>query len=138
MDVEGLVLKETQAWVTEFQNNIAQMEKELKLQLDRIKTDSDKANQAHATANVPGFLEATIVNANKTDNFQIDAVLESRDAVVASESISNLTTWVKLNIPPGQYKLTFKAKASGKPISVAAIVIVKPNETAKPTLELPI
>jgi hypothetical protein len=39
---------------------------------------------------------------------------------------------------PGQYKVTIDARIKGSPIATSTIVDVKPGETAKPSLTLPI
>jgi uncharacterized coiled-coil protein SlyX len=138
MAVEGMVLKETQDWVTEFQNNIAQLEKDLRVQVDNLKAAADQTSAAQAAAGMPGSLEATITNAEKSDDFHIDATLENGESSVAQESVTNSKTWVKLLLPPGQYKLTVNARTAGKPVSAACAVFIKPSEVAKPVITLPI
>jgi len=39
---------------------------------------------------------------------------------------------------PGQYKVTLQAKSKGAPVATSTVVEVKPGETAKPSVVLPI
>ena len=53
-DVDGLVLQETKDWVTEFQNSMVQMEKDIVSQVAALKAQVDKAAQAKEAAEQPG------------------------------------------------------------------------------------
>lgn len=135
--VEGLVFKETQDWVTEFQNNMAQLEMDLGVQVERLKAETEKTAQSRNGTNAPGALEAIINNADKTDHFRFQALLENHELVVVDDTVSNSSTLVKLGVPPGQYKLTVSAKVVGKPVSVSSVVVVKPNDIAKLAVTIP-
>jgi hypothetical protein len=142
--VQGMVLQETKDWATEFQSNMAQMEKDLKTQLDTLRAQVDKtikdkedAVRQSEQAAKPGSIELTLTNGDKTDGFRFDVRLESaRDKF--SDTASNSKVWTRINVPPGQYKLTVDAKAKGSAIATSMVLDVKPGETAKPSLTLPI
>jgi hypothetical protein len=51
--IQGMVLQETQEWAAEFQSNMAQMEKDLKTQLDALKAQVDKASMDKENAAQP-------------------------------------------------------------------------------------
>ena len=135
--IQSMVLQETKDWATEFQSNMAQMEKDLKTQLDTLKAQVDQAAKEKESAAKPGSIELTLTNADKTDGFHFDVSLESTTTKFA-DSVSNTKVWTRINTPPGQYKLTVDAKAKGSAIATSMIVDVKPGETSKPALTLPI
>jgi hypothetical protein len=129
--VEGMVLQETKDWVTEFQNNVAQLEKDVTAQLAALKAQSEKAAQ-------PGSIQLTVPNADKSDSATIQVELEGASGAAPGESVTGSKTWVRLNLAPGQYRVTVSATVSGKPVSASAAVIVKPGEIAQPQVPLPI
>jgi hypothetical protein len=135
--MQGMVLQETKDWATEFQSNIAQMEKDLKTQLDALKALVDKTAKEKEEATKRGSIEMTLTNAEKTDSFRFDVTLEGTPGKF-TDSVSNAKVWTRINTPPSQYKLTVEAKAKGSPIATSMILDVKPGETAKPSLTLPI
>jgi hypothetical protein len=148
MAIEALVLKETQDWATEFQNNMAQMEKDLKVQIDQAKADKAKAEEelkarveeqkaALEKASQTGSVEAIVTNADVTDGFLFNAKLETNQAVLAEEAVPNSQSWARIDVPAGQYKLTISARVKTKPVSGMIVVSVKPGETTKTELALP-
>jgi len=135
--VQSMVLQETKDWATEFQNNMAQMEKDLKSQLDTLKAEVEKTTKEKEDASKPGAMELTVTNADKTDGFHFDVVLEGASGKVA-DSVSNSKVWAKIAAAPGQYKITVDAKCKGNSFGTSSVIEVKPCETAKASLELPI
>ncbi len=135
--VEAMVLQETKDWATEFQSNMAQMEKDLKAQLDTLKAQVEKSDKEKKDASKPGAIELTLTNAEKTDGFRFDVTLEGASGRFG-ESLSNAKVWTRVNVAPGQYKVALDALAQGRKTSTSGIVEVKPGETAKPSLVLPI
>jgi hypothetical protein len=71
-NIQNMVLQETKGGATEFQNNMAQMEKDLKSQLG-----------------------TTVASADRTDGFHFDVILESTAGKVA-DSVSNAKIWLDL------------------------------------------
>lgn len=134
--VEGFVLQETKEWIAEFQTNIAQLEKDVKAQVDALKAQREQAVQTRDAANRPGAIELTVPNADKTDGFQFQVILENQEGKVASESVAYARSWVWLNTVPGQYKLTISAAAGGRTIASPSLIEVKPGEVARPSVTL--
>ena len=142
--IQGMVLQETKDWAIEFQSNMAQMEKDLKTQLDALKAqveqsakEKESAAKEKETAAKPGSIELTLTNADKTDGFNFVVSLEGT-AGKFTDSVSNAKVWTRINTPPGQYKLAVEAKAKGSPIATSMILDVKPGEISKPSLTLPV
>jgi hypothetical protein len=138
--VEGVVAQETKDWVTEFQSNMAQLEKDVKAQLDALRVQVDKTQEARQTTTQPGSIEATIGNAEKTKDFTFSVALEGPDGeVVKEERVIGGKTWGRLNIAPGHYRLVITAAgADGRPTSSATVVVVKAADVARPIVTLPI
>jgi hypothetical protein len=136
--VEGLVLQETKDWVTEFQNNVAQLEKDVTAQLAALKAQNEKAAQARAAASRSGSIQLTVPNADKADNAAIRIKLEDAANSIADEAVTGSKSWVRLNLAPGQYRLTVSASVGGKPLSTTAAVIVKPDDISQPQIALPL
>jgi hypothetical protein len=134
--IQSMVLEETKDWATEFQNNMAQMEKDLKSQMDTLKAQVEKSAKEKEDATKPGSIELTLTNADKTDGFRFDVTLEGTSGKFA-DSVSNAKAWTRINTAPGQYKVTIEAKTKSSPIATSTIIDVKPGETAKPSLALP-
>ena len=135
--IQGMVAQETKDWATEFQSNMAQMEKDLKTQLDSLKAQVDKEAKDREAATKPGAIELTVANADKTDGFSFDVVLEGQ-SVKSLDSVSNATVWTRINTVPGQYKISINAKSKGNAASTSTVVDVKPGDIAKPSVTLPI
>jgi hypothetical protein len=135
--IQGMVAQETKDWATEFQSNMAQMEKDLKAQLDSLKAQVDKGAADKEAAIKPGGIELTVTNADKTDSFSFDVVLEAQSGK-SMDSVSNAKIWTRINTAPGQYRISVNAKSKGSIISTSTIVDVKPGDTAKPSVTLPI
>jgi hypothetical protein len=136
--VEGLVLQETKDWITEFQSNLSQMEKETRAQLDTLKSEAERNAAAQAAANKPGSIELNVTNADKTDSFTFNVLLESAQGEVARNKVSNGSEWVRLDVLPGQYAITISATADGKPVNRKSVAAVKPDQPFKLEVTLPI
>jgi len=128
ISVEALVVQETREWATEFQNNVAQLEKDIKAQIERLKAQVDKTIEAHTLAAKTGAIQVTVTNAEKTDGFQYDVSLDTDASNFATEKVIRSKTWARTGIPPGQYRLSIKAAFAGNPANSAGIVIIKPDE----------
>jgi hypothetical protein len=129
LTVESLVFQETKDWVTEFQTNFAQLEKDVQSRLDKLR----------AEAAIPaGSVEIALPNSDKADNAEVQVYLEGADGKVADEVLRGSKAWVRLGLKPGHYRVTIRAKAAGKPIETTAAVIVNPGEVAKAAVSLPL
>ena len=146
MAVENVVVQETKEWATEFQNNMAQLEKDVKAQLENLKTQVDQQQKEKAAANQLGSIELTVPNADKTAGFTFTVDLEGANGVVAhAVKQVNTFTWTQANVSPGAYTLTITADRppanpprASDAIAQSTIVVVKPNDVAKPSVPLPI
>ncbi len=135
--IQNTVAQETKDWATEFQTNMAQMEKDLKAQLDSLQAQVDRSSKDREASTKPGAIELTVTNADKTDGFSFEVVLEGQPGKFI-EPVSNANVWTRINVAPGQYKLGINARSRGIAISTSTVVDVKPGDTAKPSLTLPI
>src|SRR5438128_8452687 len=93
--IQGMVMQETKDWATEFQSNMAQMEKDLKVQLDTLKAQVEKGAKEKDAATKPGAIELTVTNADKTDGFSFDVVLEGQSGKL-TDSASNSKVWTRI------------------------------------------
>lgn len=128
--VENAVYQETKDWATEFQNNVAQLEKDVKAQIDALKGELEKARRVEAV-NGPGALELTVVNAQKADDGQIQVILDGVDHTIADESLIGGNKWVRLNVAPGQYRVSVKGALNGHPVFTSTAVVIKTGEISK-------
>lgn len=135
--MQGMVIQETREWATEFQSNLAQMEKDIAAQLNSLKAQVEKKAREDDLANRPGAIELTVTNANKTDGFTFEVVLEG-STHRSVDSVSNATVWTRINNRPGQYRVIVNAATNGKPVSTSAIVTISPWDTASASVILPI
>jgi len=136
LTVEDIVGKETRDWVTEFQNNFSQLEKDVKSQLDALRLEAE----TQKVAMQPGALELTVSDADKTEGFVYEIVLTNTEGTaVSQEKVATSKTWVRMNLPPGQYGVKVTAKvpdaggAAPASISKAMVVMIKPGEVTKQT-----
>ena len=139
--VQELVLQETRDWVTEFQKSTSQLDKEVGARLDALKSQIEKATLPPTSVPAPaqpGSIELTVPNADKADGFEFDVLLESQDGKVTAEKIAAAKNWVRINVPPGQYKLSIGATAAGRRINTAAVIVVKSQEISKAEVSLPV
>ena len=135
--IQSMVAQETKDWATEFQSNIAQTEKDLKSQLDALKAQVDLGAKEKEAAAKTGAIELTVTNAEKLDGFSFDVVMEGQPGKF-SDSVANSKVWTRIGIVPGQYKVSINAAAKGSVTSTSTVVEVKPGETAKPSVTLPV
>jgi len=142
MTVEALVLKETQDWATEFQSNLAQMEKDLKLKVDKAQAEREKVEQDRAAAAAqaaaasrPGSIELVVPNAARADDFRWTVRLQSKEEEL-SEELVGAKNWAHIGVAPGQYKLTVTATVGKRPARASAVLGVKPGEAVKVELAL--
>jgi len=135
--IQGMIAQETKDWATEFQSNMAQMEKDLKTQLDSLKAQVDKDAKDKEAATKAGAIELTVTNADKTDSFSFDVVLQGQSGK-STDSVFNSKVWTRIGTVPGQYSISISAKYKGSIVSTATIVDVQPGDTEKPSVTLPI
>jgi hypothetical protein len=128
--VAAAVLQENKDWVTEFQNNLGELERDTRAQLETLRAKVEKTRQAESQENQPGAIELLVPDATGTDSFSFDVSLEGDKNFSLNETVRNSKTWAKRGILPGQYLLRLAGKIGGQDLIVAKIVVVKPDETA--------
>ena len=84
-----------------------------------------------------GPIELTILNAAKTDSFHCDVVLEGMAGII-QDVVENSMVWTRINVAPGQYKVTLSAKVAGRMRGHLLVLEIKPGETFKASMSLPI
>lgn len=127
IDVEALVLQETKDWVTEFQNSMVQMEKDIGAQVAALKAQEDKAAQAKGAAEQPGSIQLQIQNAANVDaGTAIKLFLTDGGGITTEEPVLG-RAWAKLNLSPGQYKIRIQASVKGQIVEDQKVVAVQPG-----------
>lgn len=135
-DVEALVLQETKDWVTEFQNSMVQMEKDVAAQLASLRTEVDKTIEARQAAQQPGAIQLQIQNAAKA-NPAIPIIVFLTDAKdKTTEEKTSGTTWTKLNLLPGLYKIKIQATVNGQIVEDQTVASVEPGKVTNVQLAL--
>lgn len=138
LSVESMVLQETQEWATEFQNNIAQLEKDIKVQLESLKAQVEKSRQEETAAKKPGGIQLVVTNASKAQNGSFEVTLFLKNNAVATDSAAVARTSASFtDLEAGQYRLVVKAVVGAKPVSASEVAIVKPGEITKVGMILP-
>jgi hypothetical protein len=135
-DVEALVLQETKDWVTEFQNSMVQMEKDVAAQVAALKTQVDKTIQARAAAEQPGAIQLQIQNAAKADPGTTISVFLTDAKDVTTQEKATGSTWTRLNILPGQYKIKIQATVKGQSAEDQKVALVEPGKITDVQLTL--
>ena len=136
IDVEALVLQETKDWVTEFQNSMVQMEKDVAAQVAALKAQVDKAAQAKEAAEQSGSIQLEIQSASKADTgTAVSVSLTDAEGKTVHENASG-ASWAKINVLPGQYKIGIEATVKGQRVEDQKVVSVKPGEIAPVQLTL--
>jgi hypothetical protein len=133
-----MVLQETKDWVTQFQNSIAQLDKEVSARLDALKSQVEKAAQTQTTIAQPGSIELTVPNSDKADAFAYDVSMEGSGGKVTQDKITGTKKWVRINVPPGQYKVSIGATVGGKRTNTVIAILVKPQEITRSEVALPL
>jgi len=109
--------QETQAWVSEFKTNIAEIEKTAK-------------DQAEATR--PGAIEITVTNGMDTEG-GFTVTLDGMEVRTVRG-----TKYQIGYVPPGPHKVAVAGMIKGEELDASELVNVLPGEVAKATLALPV
>lgn len=153
--VEGHVIDETRAWAVEFQNTIAQLEKDTNEKFQQLsaqvqleaKGARDKAEQqraqssqeakAQADASRLGSIELSVANSAAADDRTMRVQLEG-DGVSVVDTMVGSQRWSRIGLKPGHYRIIVSAQAGSKPINDQAVCEIRPGELLKAELKLPI
>jgi hypothetical protein len=135
--IEDQVIEETKAWASEFQNNLAQLEREVRQQAESQRSQADKDMKTLQESARPGSLELSVSNAKDTDNYTFQVRLEGGSDPV-EETVIGSTSWGQLGLKPGHYKITVSASAKNKPVRATAVCDVPAGQLVKVAKELPL
>jgi SMODS and SLOG-associating 2TM effector domain 2 len=134
--VEEAVFQETKDWASEFQNNISQMEKDVKAQLEALKGELAKAKVVQVQKE-PGALEVSIPNAATAQNSKVQINLDGASGPLAEDVLQGSNKWVRLGVAPGPYKIAVRATINGAPAASTTAILVKSGEIVKVEIPLP-
>jgi hypothetical protein len=135
--IAGMVFEETKAWATEFQSNLAQLEKDVKAQLEQQRSKMEEQIQAQTVAAITGGIDLSVPNALTTDNRSFTVSLEHGTTKIPPETVVGATHWVRVAVAPGQYKVVVRAKRSGADVESSRIVKVESGAVANTEIKLP-
>jgi hypothetical protein len=134
LKVERLVGDETRQWATEFQQNLAGMEKEIAARRE-VK---EKELESQAEASRPGAVQLTVTNAASTENRTFSVHLRSSEGTrEMSETVTGARSWAKAGLLPGMYEVKVQAQISGRKAEESKVIQVKPNQVTECPLTLP-
>jgi len=136
-EIQGLVLQETKEWVTEFQSNLAQMEKDIGAQLEKLKLQVEQTIKEKEAASKRGYVQLTIKDpANKFGKASLKATLidSSNQAVTGATQLPVTSlTWPTPFVPPGFYHVKVQGTVDSAPFEETRDVTVKSGEKATPS-----
>lgn len=135
--IANMVLDETKAWATEFQSNLAQLEKDVKATFEQQRAKVEEEMKIQNLAMRPGGIEVKVPNALTTDDRSFTVSLEGAVPPVPIETVVGGTQWSKVAMPPGQYRVVIRAKRSGVDVQGNRIVKVESGAVAMTEIELP-
>jgi hypothetical protein len=135
--VAGMVLEETKAWAIEFQNNLAQLEKDVKAQLEQQRTKIEEQIKVQTAAAPPGGIEVTVPNALTMDDRSFTVSFETGTSKPPPETVVGAIHWARVAVAPGQYKIVVRAKKSSAEVEASSIVKVESGTVANTEIKLP-
>ena len=135
--IEDQVLEETKAWASEFQNNLAQLEREVRQQAEAQRSQADKDMKSMQESARPGSLELSVAKAKEADNYTFQVRLEGASSPVEATVVGS-TSWGQLGLKPGHYKITVSASAKNKPVQAMALCEIAAGQLVKLAKELPL
>jgi hypothetical protein len=127
--IEQHVGEETRQWATEFQQNLAAMEKEVAAKWEA----REKEAQQQREAAKPGALQLTVTNAKQTDGRAFTVSLQPGGV---QESVSGAQTWVRAGLTPGMYTVTVRATIGGQQAGDSKVFQVESNRVTEGDLTL--
>jgi hypothetical protein len=117
LTVNNHVEQETQAWVSEFKTNLAEIEKSAKEQADSTR---------------PGAIDITVTNGMDTkDGFTV--ILDGMEGKTIRGTKHQIG-----HVAPGAHKIAVTGEIKNETLDASELVNVAPGEIAKVTLSLPV
>jgi hypothetical protein len=129
--VSTAVLQETKDWVTEFQNNLGELERDTRAQLESLRAKVEKTAREASEESRPGALELVVSDADRAEGSTFTASLKGQNGVILSDVVQNSKTWTSVGIAPGQYRLQLAGRVDGRETKVTKVLIVRPGETTE-------
>ena len=132
--VRALVEKETQAWVTEFQSNLSQLEKDTRSAIDAARAQVEtmkKESAALQDSAKPGAIDLHVANAPEADHGYDVAI----DKATVLTAVSAPTTAIT-GLDPGIHEVTVSASIEGIHAQASGVIKVPPGDIATVTLTL--
>ena len=131
--VERAVGDETRQWATEFQRNLAQMEKEVTAKWET----REKEIKAQLYSVRTGAVQVTVSNAKSADNrtFAVSLVPGNGGSPV-EETVTGAQTWVRAGLAPGLYTVLVKGKINGQDAADSKAIQIAADKVAEPKLTL--
>ena len=126
--VAAALLQETKDWATEFQNNLVELERDTRAQLETSRAKVEKTASTKSDESRTGAIELLVTDADRVDGFTFEVAIEGERGAVSRETVRNTKTWAGIGIVPGQYRLLLTGKVGGQDSTVRKVVIVKPDE----------
>jgi hypothetical protein len=127
--VEQHIGDETRQWASEFQQNLAAMEKEAAAKWEA----REKEAQVQREGAKPGALQLTVTNANKTDDRKFTVLLQPGDE---QESISGGQTWSRSALAPGMYTVTVRGTINSQNAEDSKVFQIESNRITEGELTL--
>jgi hypothetical protein len=129
IEAENLVLQETKDWITEFQTNTAQMEKDIATQIANLKSQVDKTIAARTAASQPGTIQLTVADPNnRAGNGGLQIILiDSTNKTILQEPVIP-PNWTSRFIAPGTYQL--RLTLNNVPVGATPLVTVASGASA--------
>jgi hypothetical protein len=130
----ALVEKETQGWVTEFQVNLSQLEKDAKAAVDSARAAVEmahKESKAVADSTRPGAIDLVVENVLDSDHgYSVSIDGKTRKTEVTSK------TCAIMEVVPGLHELSVDATLSGEPAHHSQSVTVVAAAAVTVTIRL--
>ncbi len=155
LTVEGYVIDETRAWAVEFQNTLAQLEKDANEKFQQLTAQarqdakdakeaaeqqraraSDEA-KAQSEAQRTGSIELSVPNSVAADDRTVRIQMEG-EGLSFVDTVVGSPRWSRIGLKPGHYRVIVSAQASSKPITDQVVCEIKPGELLKTELKLPV
>jgi hypothetical protein len=136
--IRSQVEKETQAWATEFQSSLAQLEKDTEQTYEAMREEArkqadamDQARRAVTDGQRPGAINLAVKgNGVLQTGYRVEL-----DGRLYRDGVTGATCGL-VNIPPGLHELGVSAAQNGKALHVSTVVSVTAGTTIDATLDL--
>jgi hypothetical protein len=121
--IQQIVIQETQAWATEFESSLADMEKSAKEQSEKHVQEL----QAKLDSAQPGSLFLVVTNLGEMDGGKFNLSLFNNREKIA-EAIDQKAAWQQLALVAGVYTLQLSALIGGEAVSKTVPVTIEPGK----------